>query len=83
LKEGLTKMNDLKPRVHLKIIDNRAYIKMINMRRLKKICALGGMSIRHESHNLPHGYYIPTRYLEKFTDIVTNAGIEVLILKEK
>ena len=69
----------------VKIIDKRAYIKMINIRTLKRICGLTGVHLYHErSNTLPSGYYISTKQLDKFIKVMNDSSINVnFIGKEK
>ena len=73
-------MNDLKQYLKIKVIDKRVYISMINIRKLKRICALTGIHLYHESTQLPKGYYISSAQLNQFLSVMNDAGIDVKVI---
>ena len=70
-------------RVHVKIIGERVYIKMINLRRLKKICALTGVHLYHETSDIPRGYYISFKQIDKFIEVMNNSSYDVMFIGEE
>lgn len=70
-------------RVHVKIIGERVYIKMINLRRLKKICALTGVHLYHETSDIPKGYYISLKQIDKFIEVMNNSSYDVMFIGEE
>lgn len=73
-------MNDLKQYLKIKIIDKRVYISMINIRKLKRICALTGIHLYHENTQIPKGYYISSTQLNQFLSVMNDAGIDVKVI---
>ena len=73
--------NELKQRIHVKVVDKRVYIRMINMRKLKRICALTGVHLYHEtSVDFQKGYYISSNQLDLFIMVMNDAGIDVVFI---
>lgn len=73
-------MNELKQYLKIKVIDKRVYISMINIRKLKRICALTGIHLYHESTQIPKGYYISSTQLNQFLSVMNDAGIDVKVI---
>lgn len=69
--------------IWVRIIEKRAYIKMINIRKLKRICALTGVHLYYERSNLPKGYYISTDQLNTFITVMNNSCINVNFIGER
>lgn len=73
----------MKNRVHVKIVGERLYVQMMNLRRLRKICALTGIHLSHETKQIPRGYYISLKQIDKFIDVLNNAHYDVLFIGEE
>jgi len=73
----------MKNRVHVKIVGERLYVQMMNLRRLKKICALTGVHLYHETRDIPKGYYVSMKQIDKFIEVMNNSSYDVMFIGEE